>query len=70
LSGFFVARKDQRPLQAIAWVLGHVSVTDIVLIIHAWTLHHFLGGDFALEVRMKSKLMLKVSKTGRPKRTR
>jgi len=57
-------------LQAIAWVLGHVSVTDIILIIHAWTLHHFLGGDFTLELRVNGKLMLKVSKTGRPKRTR
>jgi hypothetical protein len=62
--------KDQRTLQATAWVLGHVSVTDIILIIHAWTLHHFACGDFTLELRVKSKLVLKVSRTGQPKRTR
>lgn len=48
----------------------HVSVTDIILIIHAWTLHHFLGGDLTLELRVKSKVMLKASRTERPKRTR
>lgn len=57
-------------MQAIAWVLGHVSVTDIVLIIHAWTLHHFVCGDFTLELRVKGKPVVKLSRTGRPKRTR
>ena len=53
-------------MQQIAWVLGHLSATDIVLIIHAWTLHR---SDFALELRV-GKLVLKLSKAERPKRAR
>lgn len=55
----FVARKDYAPVQVIAGVLGHVSASDIALIIHAWTLHHFVGGDVALEVRV-GKLVLRL----------
>jgi hypothetical protein len=67
--GFFVARKDRRPLQEIARVLGHISAHDIALIIHALTLHR-LCGAFALEVRAGKWVVVKVSKAEQPKRTR
>ena len=57
-------------MQIIAWALGHVSVTDIVLVIHALTLHHFMGGDFALEMRAGKKLVLRISRTKRPNEAR
>lgn len=54
-------------MQEIVGVLGHVSATDIVLIIHAWTLHR---GDFTLELRVGKLVVLKMSKAERPDRTR
>ena len=48
-------------MQIIAWVLDHVSVTGIVAIVHAWTLHSFLCGDLTLELRV-GRLIVKMSK--------
>lgn len=53
-------------MQEIAWAVGQFSAADIVLIIHAWTLHR---SDFALELRL-GRLVLKLSKAERPKRAR
>lgn len=50
-------------MQAIAWVLEHVSVVGIVAIIHAWTLHSFLCGNLTLKVRVGKRVVVKMSKT-------
>ena len=54
-------------MQEIVGVLGHVSATDIVLIVHAWTLHR---SDFTLELRVGKLGVLKMSKAEPPERTR
>ena len=57
------------PVQAIAWVLDHVSAIDIVLIIHAWTLHRLVRGNLTLDLRVGKKLVVKVSKADVSDRT-
>ena len=69
LGGFFVARKDRRPLQEIAWVLGLVLAHGLVAIIHALALHKLCTG-FALEVRIGKWLVVKASSAEQPQRTR
>jgi len=59
--------KDQSPLQEIAWVLGQLSAEGIVKIIHALTLHHFVGCGLLL---MGKWLDGRTPKVKRPKRTR
>ena len=51
-------------MQVIAWVLEHVSVGGIVAIIHAWTLHSFLCGKLAFELRVGKRLVMKMSRAG------
>jgi len=59
--------KDRSPLQEIAWVLGQLSAEGIVEIIHALTLHHFVGGALLLVGKWLDGRMPKAK---RPKRTR
>jgi hypothetical protein len=56
-------------LQEIAGVLRQVSAHDIVVIVHALTLHRLCSG-FALELRVGKWLVAKVSKVELPKRAR
>jgi len=61
--GFFVARKDRRPLQEIAWVLGQVTAEGITTIIHAYTWHEVAVRVLALVTFVVVRLM---SKPDRP----
>ena len=56
-------------MQFIAWVLELVSVEGIVAIIHALTLHSFLGSSLTLKMRVGKRVIVEMSKTDKLDRT-